>query len=376
MLKLSLMLLLSTVAAVLVQLTRPEDIGAKLNAELAACTGRCTVHVPAGNYSYTTDILVLKPATLQCDSATVLDYKGTGYAVKLGRDGLTISNYNPDPYTVAGCTFTGGSTMKEGIYVNEFVVKSILSNNYFHNFGNKKAFDIWYEGQNWDARVTDNYMWADAGQTFTYNGISQNGADPANKNSGDFGQSQLFMLNNHLQNVARHGESVGVYVNGVNSQLIDDVISGFAPNIQLGAHANHSHLQNLTMERPTKGVAPCISFGDTTGPRISYFVEGVTIADSTCNVHNTDLASSAHFLSPSTARSGMQGFRLINNLVTSAYDSAPLALLNDLGSQTENYAALNRMGNSVPFASASGRLHNSGARIAKWSGSDEAARTE
>ncbi|HET9183680.1 MAG TPA: hypothetical protein VFP59_16220 [Candidatus Angelobacter sp.] len=369
--RLLLTLLLSTGAAVLVQSNRSEDIGAKLNAELAACAGRCTVHVPAGNYLYTTDIVMMRPATLECDGDVVLDYKGTGNAVKLGRDGMTPSNYGPDPYVVKGCTFTGGERMKAGIFVNEFVVESVISDNYFHNFGNVDAFNIWYQGRNWDARVVNNYMWADSNRTLTYNGIAQNAADPANKVSGDFGQSQLFLLNNHLQNIARHQEGVGVYVNGVNGQLIDNVIAGFAPNIQLGAFSNGSQIKNVTMERSTPGPAPCIAFGDSSGARVGYFVDGVTISDSTCNVHNTDFGTAAHFLGPSTGKSGMQGFRLINNAIPSSAENEPIVQMNDLPSQYGNYATLNRIGVRIPLGTAVSRLHANGTRISKWAGSDE-----
>jgi hypothetical protein len=347
------------------------DVGAKMNEELAACTGRCTVRVPAGTHAYTTEIVIGRPATLTCDSGAVLDYEGTGFAIKLGRDGINVSSYSPDPYIVSGCTFTGGAHMKAGIYVNEFVVESVISENYFHNFGNGKAFNIWFEGQNWDARVRDNYMWADSGRAFTYNGVAQNAADPANKTSGDFGQSQLFMLNNHFQNAATHKDGIGVYVNGVNGQLIDNVIAGFLPNIQLGAFSHQAQIRNITMERPNPGSAPCISFGDSTGPRVGQYIDGVRIADSTCNLHNTDFSTTAHFLAPSTPQSGIQNFRLTNNVVASALDGEPIVVMNDLASQIGNHAELNRIGKSIPYASPVGRMHTKSPKIAPWNGPDE-----
>lgn len=347
------------------------DFGAKINASLVACNGRCAVKIPAGTYSYSTDIVLLRPATLECDSATVLEYKGTGNAIKLGRDGLTVSTYSPDPFEIRGCTFTGGSKMVHGILVNEFVVESVISGNYFHNFGNARAFDIWYQGQNWDARVLNNYMWADAGQALTFNGIGQNAGDSANSQSGDFGQSQLFLLNNHIQNIAAHKEGIGVYVNGINSQLIDNVIAGFAPNIQLGAFSNASQIRNATMERPTAGSAPCISFGDSSGPRVGAYVDGVTIADSTCNVHNTDFGTGAHFIGPTTDRSGMQNFRLVNNTVAASAAGQPMVIMNDLGSQTGNYAAMNRIGKAIPYTPATGLVHTKAPHLVIWLGSDE-----
>jgi hypothetical protein len=353
------------------------DIGAKVNTAFAGCGGTpCTVRISApGTYTYTTDMLFSHPATLECAVGVVLNYTGTGNAIKLGPDGLTVSTYNPVPYRVRGCTFTGGLSMAEGIFVNEFVVKSFIEDADFHNFGNGTAYNIWYQGQNWDSRILNVWMWMDVSPAnVPYNGVFMNAADPANGSNGDFGVSFLRMANTHIQNTSTSSSStanaLGVYLNGITSEISDSDITGFNPNVRIGAFGNEVRIQHLYMER-VNGSAPCIQYGDPSGVRVGNYLDGLIIRDTYCNVHNTDFGTTAHFIGPTTSSTGLQNSGFAENRVANMTAGQVLVILNNNNSQNGNYAVRNLAANGgLNFTTIVPNLHTSCALCAAWDGSD------
>jgi hypothetical protein len=63
------------------------DIGAKVNNAIASCAGHCRVEIPAGNYTYSTTIVLPVHLgggiTLACDTqSTTLNYTGSGDAIR------------------------------------------------------------------------------------------------------------------------------------------------------------------------------------------------------------------------------------------------------------------------------------------------------
>lgn len=339
-----------------------KDIGVKVNeAKVAGCD---SVFIPPGRYIYSTDIYFESAGTLSCSYGVVLNYSGSGSAVKMGRDGMSSSNYDPLPYAIDGCTFSGGSSAKHGIYFNRFVVKPKVIHTTFFGFGNADAWNIFYEGQNWESRVDDLYMWSSTIKI--WNGIYQNSSDPANGPRGDYGQSQLYITNSHIQNSAAGAKGVGVFLNGYSSRIINSTIAMYGgPNIHLGRWANSALLSELSMERAV-GSAPCIAYGEASGLQVGTYLDGVTIRDSYCNLHNSNHLSTAHFVAPATSQSRIQNWLLERNQITDSAPGQPILIMNNLPSQMGNVANWNLLNK----ASASTLVHTGGEAISPWSGAD------
>ncbi len=128
------------------------DIGAQINAAVAALpSGGGHIHVVAGNYSFSTPILLQgKPVTLECDAgtfgnrplaaATQLTYTGTGSSIAVTVGG---SNLNQ----VIGCTLIGpgkgGSTvglLVGGQNVGFSAIQSTFAMNDISGFGTGLQF--------------------------------------------------------------------------------------------------------------------------------------------------------------------------------------------------------------------------------------------
>jgi len=344
------------------------DIGAKVNAAFRDCAGAmCTVVVAPGSFTYTTDIVVSAPGTIECKQGAILNYTGIGKAVQLGLDGLTVSTYSANPYHLQGCTFTGGASATHGVYVNEFVTKVFIESNYFHNFGSSAAYNIWLQGQNWDARINDNYMWVD-NRTTAFNGIGQGANDPANGSNGDFGQSQGYILNNHIQSTL-----VGISANGIHLTIGDNTITG-APAIRLGAFSHFDVIRGNTMEAANRSSAPCIQYGDTAGIRAAVLLQGVVVEHNQCNAHNVSFSTTTHFIGPTTGNGGMKNWSVYSNNVADLNSAEPLIVMNNRTGQADNHAMANTVSNDngINYHSIiAGRLHTSGASIDLWVGTDE-----
>jgi hypothetical protein len=344
------------------------DIGAKVNAAFADCAGAmCTVIVPPGSFTFATDIVVPAPATLECNQGAILNYTGAGRAVQLGPDGLTVSTYSANPYHVQGCTFTGGASATHGVYVSQFVTKVFIESNYFHNFGNSAAYNIWLQGQNWDARINGNYMWVDNGRT-AFNGIGQGANDPANGSRGDFGQSQGYIVNNHVQSTL-----VGISANGIHVTIGDNTITG-APAIRLGGYSHSDVVRGNTMEAVYRASAPCIQYGDPQGVRAAAVLQGVVVEHNQCNAHNDSFGNTSHFIGPTTGSGSVSVWSVYSNNVADLSSNEPLIVMNNLRGQSGNYAFANTVSNNNSISYnvvPPGRLHTAGGSIDFWVGTDD-----
>lgn len=328
-----------------------------------SATGK-TLFFPDGTYAYSAGLAFTLPVTLQGGQGAVLNYSGAGNAVTMGPAGLTVSTYQDKPYIVDGLTFTGGASMVEGIYFNEFIVQCRVFRTRFFNFGNSAAADVWFQGENWDGRVDHISIWTESSGSIS-NGVWVNAADPANGTAGDNGQSNIRVTNSLIQTLTAGG--VGIYLNGFKNAVDENTnVSGFTPNIRLGAYANGSLIHSVYMET-VSGSAPCIQYGDASGVRAAYFVEGVEVSQTYCNVHNTDFSTTAHFIGPSTATTGMQNWRVDHNKANNYAASQPLVVLNNSASQVGNEASLNRFDST----SVLGLVHTAGGSINYWTGFDE-----
>lgn len=338
------------------------DIGAKVNAAYATAAALYTIptiYVPAGSYTYSTGMSFSGPVTLRCEPGTILDYTGSGNAVTMGPSGLTISTYNPLPYTVDGCLFTGGASAATGIFFNEFITQSFVRNTIFYNFGNSSEWNIFYQGENWVADIDGVYMWINASSSQSYNGIYTNAADPANGTNGDLGQTNLMIANSTIQNSGSGSMGQGVYLNGDNARIFNSNISFVGgPNIQVGGWATDVVITDVYMERPA-GTLPCIQYGDKSGVRIGSPTSNLVLQNVYCNVHNLDDLTTAYFLAPASSQSSLKNALLNHPMVNAITSGNVLVQENNISGQT---------GNIINDLSGTTATHTDGSNISPWGG--------
>lgn len=334
---------------------------------------RRTLFFPDGNYVYTGGLVFTTPVSLVGGHGAILTYNGSGLAVKMGPDGLTVGTYQSDPYRIIGLTFTGGATMTNGVYFNTFVVSTLVRGTYFYNFGNSTAWDIFYQSSNWYDVVDGIDISANGGFARVTNGIRVNGYDISNNT--DFGQSRLVLTNSIIQPFSAQG-GIGLYSQSFHGIISGTTFSSFATEVQLGSWANETRIEHSYFEQ-SNSANPVVMYGDSSGARTSIFLTGVTVNDCYFNVHNLDSGGTSHVLGPATASAGIMGSRFTNNTVVSLAAGQPLIVLNNTTGQVYNFAERNLWSDAgglfypVALRTGGSNLHNSGANISLWEGAEE-----
>ena len=357
------------------------DIGVGINCALAAGVAKGitipTIWVPPGNYTYSTTPWLNSPATVRCEPGAVLNYTGSSYALEIGPNGVTDSNYDDRPYEVEGCTFTGGASMVQGIYLNYHAVKVFIEHNWFHNFGNATAYDIWSQGANWAMSVFDNYAWTDQrGPNFPYNFLYTNGANAAGTAESDGGNSQLIFVNNHIQNSSTHNSGVGVWLGGINAKVLINNITGFQPDLVFGYNSIDANVSDNYFEAFIQGATltyPCIGYGTLTGAHTGAYTVDLILRHNYCNTHNSDFSTTSAFLGPMTGTSGLQNSAIEGNTVYNLANGTVAVVQNNLTSQVDNEAANNRISfaaTNLPTVVPNGSMHTVAGNISNWLGSD------
>jgi hypothetical protein len=357
------------------------DIGAGINAALAAGVASGinipTILIPPGNYTYSTTPWLNSPAKLECEPGSYLNYTGSSYALEVGPNGVTDSNYDDRPYEVQGCTFTGGASMVQGIFINYHAVEVKIHENWFHNFGNATAWDIWSQGANWLMRVYDNWAWADQrGANFPYNFMMTNGANAAGTAESDGGNSQLLFINNHIQNSSTHNSGIGLWLGGINAKVLINNITGFQPDLVFGYNTQDANVSDNYFEEFIQGATltyPCIGYGTLSGAHTGAFTVDLILRHNYCNTHNSDFSTTGAFLAPMTASSGLQNSAVEGNTVFNLTSPGPLVVMNNTAGQADNEASNNRVSfgsSNLPTVVPNGDMHTVAGNVSNWLGSD------
>ena len=63
--------------------------------------------------------------------------------------------------------------MTYGIYVNNFITIPHLFNVYFYNFGNASAAGVWFNGDNWDAHLSNCQFFSDSSTALNWVWVGQ-----------------------------------------------------------------------------------------------------------------------------------------------------------------------------------------------------------
>jgi hypothetical protein len=139
------------------------DIGAQINAAVAACTGNALhLRIPPGKYSFSTPIVFSGSCMPQIDAeGVVMEYGGRGQAITFS--GLNVSGGFAEPKVLRGLhlTHTGrGSRSAVGIAVGDTTgtaccaVGIRLENVWIENFG----IDLLFGSNAWNFSATGDYF--------------------------------------------------------------------------------------------------------------------------------------------------------------------------------------------------------------------------
>jgi hypothetical protein len=96
------------------------DMGAQVNAAIADCGGQCLILVPAGNFNFSTTIIIKNPATSLVgagSAATTLNYTGSGDAILWQINPFTIVQAG----RISGFTIGNNGSARNGIHSGSIV---------------------------------------------------------------------------------------------------------------------------------------------------------------------------------------------------------------------------------------------------------------
>jgi hypothetical protein len=307
-----------------------------------------TVYFPAGVYNYTSGLSFPNPVTLQGGPGGAwLCYEGSAHAIDFGPKQTQFPG--SQAYTVQGMSFTCGSLMTEGIYVNTFIITTRFIGNEFNNFGNVNAYMIYLAGDNYDDVITQNNFIL--GDNIPRNGVALK--------SGD-GNGQMHFFGNRmscfgctLSNTATTN-NIGLDIQGNGSQIFGNDIEFWSPSIWIDNGAvNIKVFSNYLENSAAANTMPVIQFTGTPNT-------GMIIENNFAVVHALNA-----FIAPSDASQTLSNARIRDNYLITNPVGNPVVVLNNLAGQTGNQAS----GNYCSVGGDSGecdKLHTTGGNVSRW----------
>jgi len=239
------------------------------------------------------------PTSIECGQGVYLNYTGSAHAVDLGPAGLSTATLQVQRYTIEGCTFTGGASQTEGIFINNFLIDVLIHKNEFLNFGNTTGANINYTGNNWEMVIDDNIF------------TSKDATGPRNEIDGHTASnSTIHFTNNIMSCYAAAGGACGVSGQGYGiwtintAYIINNEIKFHQPLIRISScqtcgSGTGFYVIGNELEGNSNEPGPAVSFGDPNTAGVAVQTGGV-IAD---NLWFWPGASGVPMVGPETASS-------------------------------------------------------------------------
>ncbi len=306
-----------------------------------------TVYLPPGTYNYASGLNFTIPMIFRCEQGAVLNYTGSAHAMDWGPTNLTGSTYQTTYYEI-GCTFKGGGSMTEGIYVNDGVLYPRIWDSRFLNFGNSTStvWQIYFNAASVgidDPEVARNVFFID--DNTARNGVAVASGSSVATNQLRFHDNvmvcaQVPGTTNSNGTHSCSTSATGVLSDGTGSMIKNNSIVWFQPNIQLGSHSFATVIDTLITETNSSSSSissPAISFGDSTGGNNpSANISGVTVANVSANTHNTDSPTTSPIIGPTTTSALISGWNLSHFRGTEISATIPTVVMNNTTGQTGN----------------------------------------
>lgn len=307
-----------------------------------------TVYFPYGIYQYSGGLSFTQPVTLLCEPGAVLNYTGAAHAVDFA---ATLSVQSGE-YTVNGCHFTGGASMTEGLDFGQNVVSIRVHNCGFLNFGNSGAWAIYLSGNNWDNDISGNTWWVNDNVPRNWLKVNATNTD-----------SQLRFHDNDSGNLPTPtagtlatNAGIGVWSDGVGSQIAHNNFNGFNPSIHLGPNSRATKVRDNYFEPAQTSGATIIQYDGADG----LIVDGAYI-----NMHSL---SGAVPIAPTGSSAAISNAMVSNLHIVNYPGSNPIIAENNVAGQAGNeYFGITSYADfgSTPGASP---ISGAGAAWTTWTG--------
>jgi len=318
-----------------------------------------TIYFPVGTYYYSSGLNPVLPVTLQGEQGSVLCYTGTAHAIDLGPNSLTSANYQSDWYRIRGLRFQCGTTMTEGIFMNNWLLFVEIDHNNFYNFGNASSWMIWSNGNQNDLAVTNN--------TFIVNDSTLGGLNP-------FPRGGVNMTTTSTNSTLR--------LQGNEVSCITGLFGNIGCGNAIGAFATISGFGNMIQNNNFNGgYCPWIALnnngGGNSGTRIignnMETVSGCAAITFTTGVDSLKVMGnffdSNPLLAPNINTDTLANVTVSQNYITKINPGNVVVSLNNLTGQTGNVAYNNTCSTNLGVAATPCvTLHTSGANITQWNG--------
>ena len=304
-------------------------------------------YLPSGTYNYASGLNFTQPMIIKCDQGAVLNYTGSAHAIDWGPTNLTGSTYQTTYYEI-GCTFKGGASMTEGIYVNDGVLWPRIWDSRFVNFGNSTStvWEIFFNGISVgvdDAEVARNFFIID--DNVARNGIKMNSpnavvTNPMRIHDNTALCAQVPGTTNANGTHSCSTTATFLFSDGAASQIQHNNIQWYQPNIQLGSNSFGTIIDGLigeTNSSVSSVSSPMISFGDSTGGNnVSANISGVMVSNIQINTHNTDYSTTSPIIGPTTTSALLSNWNISHIRGSEVSASIPIVSLNNTVGQTGN----------------------------------------
>ncbi len=297
-----------------------------------------TVIFAPGTYKYSVAPAFTNPVTISCpETGVFFDYSGSAHAWDFGSAGLVLATDQSGIYTINGCGFTGGATMTQGIFFNQFLVNTRVLHNSFRNFGpnaSATAFMVYFAGNNWGNEVAFNQVLNDDNVARNFTRIDSQGGQ----------NSQLrFHDNDMVEHPSAHptqcatASGIALWVDGTGSNVYNNNFGcGYVPAIRVGSQCQQCFIGTNYYEQMLSGsTVPVIQYGDPTGGyNASTAVDGLHINGGYANMHS----NATPFLGPTATTSSLVNSYVAHLRLANFPATQPVVSLNNVSGQIGNIA--------------------------------------
>lgn len=266
------------------------DIGAKINAAIAQCGQACTVTVDAGNYSFTTPVVVpmnlLGTLSLAFDPAAVLHYNGTGCAVN-----TTINTANPTVVNlrISGGQLYGNANALCGYHIqasNGTWIDKVLVSGFTAGQG------VWYDGAN-AAWLTSSLIQGNQQGVYATNTICNGNVCGPTVTGADYSPNAIHIVNNDIPGNSQWGvQFFDTYTNGAtgalnNSIENNDLEGNGSAGSQYGAISVGRSTNMVISRNYFEGSPRQIVLGFPSSPGVFFSSRAAVIRDNYFTILNT-----------------------------------------------------------------------------------------
>lgn len=321
------------------------------------------VNVAPGLYYYSSGLNPQVPTQFTCPQGATFYYTGSAHAMDLGPAGLTTqSAHRSPPYIVDGCAFTGGSTMTQGIYIQQQVEWVGIRNSFFYNFGkDSTTYAIASAGENWDIEVGPQNRFIN--DDLQPRGIMITNLNHVSQNTfARFHDNAAWCLENYqnLGCTSAHA-GPGIVLDGSTNRIYHNNLMFLNPAMQFICNNSSPCVNNQAdqnqIEGPSSGSYNILQYGNGQA--------GLLFTQNTINMHST----SGAVIGPITGTDTVAGMRVNFNTVTNIPVANIFVAENNVVGQTGNISYSNNCSTAFTPMIPCAKMHTATAgNISAWSG--------